>query len=142
MTDAELDQLRNDGALLRAVISQSVKLQRSGSRWRGLCPFHAEDTPSFTVFDDGHFHCFGCDAHGSVIDYVMQSEGIDFREACDRLAAELGGAPRPKPNGKVRGEDWHPVLPVQVMRRSRPKGSSNATYCTSTATPTTACCST
>jgi hypothetical protein len=112
LTDAELDRLRNDGALLRAVISQSVKLQRSGSRWRGLCPFHAEDTPSFTVFDDGHFHCFGCAAHGSVIDYVMQSEGIDFREACDRLAAELGGAPRPKPNGKVRGEDWHPVLPV------------------------------
>ena len=59
-------------------------------RWKGCCPFHGEKTPSFYVYEDGHYHCFGCGAHGDAIGFVMQSEGAGFMEAVERLAAEAG----------------------------------------------------
>ena len=71
------------------VIGKSVKLARRGRQFLGLCPFHGEKTPSFHVYED-HYHCFGCGAHGSVIDFVMQSERVAFREAVERLAAQAG----------------------------------------------------
>jgi DNA primase len=71
------------------VIGKSVKLARRGRQFLGLCPFHGEKTPSFHVYDD-HYHCFGCGAHGSAIDFVMQSEKVGFREAVERLAAQAG----------------------------------------------------
>ena len=57
------------------------RLRRSGSRLLGLCPFHEERTPSFFIFPDSHFHCYGCQAHGDVIDFVMKTKGISFIEA-------------------------------------------------------------
>ena len=67
-------------------------------RWKGCCPFHGEKTPSFYVYDDGHYHCFGCGAHGDAIGFVMQSEGAGFMEAVERLAAEAGlEVPKPSP---------------------------------------------
>jgi DNA primase len=66
-----------------------VKLTRRGRQFLGLCPFHGEKTPSFHVYDD-HYHCFGCGAHGSVIDFVMQAEKVGFTEAVERLAAQAG----------------------------------------------------
>jgi hypothetical protein len=114
MSPAERDRLRSDGALLRSIISRKVVLKRSGREWQGLCPFHGEKSPSFTVYDDGHYHCYGCGAHGSVFDYVMQSEGVDFPEACRRVAAEAGIASPPtrKPNGVHKGDDlWQPMVP-------------------------------
>ena len=102
MAEAEFDRLRSDAALLRAIISRRVKLKRSGGQWKGLCPFHVEDTPSFTVFEDGHFYCFGCQAHGSVFDYIMKSEGIGFREARDRVATESSIV---APNGTGKQKD-------------------------------------
>lgn len=108
-----LDQLRRDGVLLRAIIGQRVKLKRAGRDWKGLCPFHPEKTPSFTVFDDGHFHCFGCQEHGSVLDFVMKCEGIDLPEARDRILAQAGLATaRKNGNGKHQAEEWHSILPV------------------------------
>ncbi|MEP5718755.1 MAG: CHC2 zinc finger domain-containing protein, partial [Alphaproteobacteria bacterium] len=71
------------------VVGRRVKLIRSGRDTKGCCPFHKEKTPSFHVYDD-HYHCFGCGAHGSVIDFVMESEGLEFREAVQRLAGEAG----------------------------------------------------
>ncbi len=71
------------------VIGKSVKLARRGRQFLGLCPFHGEKTPSFHVYED-HYHCFGCGAHGSVIDFVMRSERVAFREAVERLAAQAG----------------------------------------------------
>jgi len=74
---------------LADVIGRKVRLTRAGRQFKGCCPFHNEKTPSFLVYpDDGHYHCFGCGAHGSVFDFVMHSEGLGFREAVERLAAE------------------------------------------------------
>ncbi len=73
------------------VVGQVVKLVRRGRESAGLCPFHSERTPSFTVADEkGWYHCFGCGAHGGVIDFVMEHQGVDFVEAVRRLSDEAG----------------------------------------------------
>ena len=76
---------------LSSLIARRVKLQRRGREHTGLCPFHKEKTPSFTVNDDKAFyHCFGCGEHGDAIGFVMGTEGLSFPEAVERLAAEAG----------------------------------------------------
>ena len=108
MTDAELDQCRHDGALLRSIVADQVKLKREGREWKGLCPFHNETTPSFTVYEDGHFYCYGCGAHGTSFDYVMKRDGVEFPEAAKRVAAEIGAAPsRAKPERRQRQRHAH-----------------------------------
>jgi len=83
-------------------VGRRVKLIRSGRDTKGCCPFHKEKTPSFHVYDD-HYHCFGCGAHGSVIDFVMETEGLEFREAIQRLAGEAGLAmPEETPEDRQR----------------------------------------
>lgn len=85
-----LDELRTRSGLAQ-VIGRRVRLTRKGREHIGLCPFHKEKTPSFTVNEDkGFYHCFGCGAHGSVIDFVMNTEGMSFPEAVERLAGEAG----------------------------------------------------
>ncbi|WP_035451984.1 DNA primase [Alicyclobacillus herbarius] len=69
------------------VISEHVQLRRSGRSFVGLCPFHNERTPSFSVSPDRQlYHCFGCGAGGTVIRFVMDMEGLDFQEAVVALA--------------------------------------------------------
>ena len=76
---------------LEGAIAKRVRLQRRGRESIGLCPFHKEKTPSFTVNEDkGFFHCFGCGAHGDVIGFVMRDEGLAFPEAIERLAGDAG----------------------------------------------------
>ncbi|MFC1659671.1 DNA primase, partial [Pseudomonadota bacterium] len=71
------------------VVSRKVALKFNGKEFIGLCPFHNEKTPSFTVNDSKEFyHCFGCGAHGNVINFVMAIEGISFKEALINLAEE------------------------------------------------------
>ena len=73
------------------VISDDVVLKKSGRNYMGLCPFHAEKTPSFTVSPDKQiFYCFGCHTGGNVISYVMQHEGLSFPEAVRMLAGKYG----------------------------------------------------
>ena len=92
-----LDELRTRTPLA-AIVGRRVRLARSGRQWKGCCPFHGEKTPSFYVYEDGHYHCFGCGAHGDAIGFVMQSEGAGFMEAVERLAAEAGlSVPKPSP---------------------------------------------
>lgn len=57
------------------------RLRRLGSRLVGLCPFHEERTPSFFIFSDNHYHCYGCGAHGDIIGFVMKARGLSFVEA-------------------------------------------------------------
>jgi DNA primase len=74
-----------------AVVSEAVALRRAGRNLVGLCPFHEERTPSFTVSPErGVFHCFGCQAGGDVITFVMRREGLDFRAAVLALAERFG----------------------------------------------------
>lgn len=85
-----LDELRAR-ASLSAVIGQVVKLQRAGREMKGLCPFHQESTASFTVVEDkGFYHCFGCGAHGDVIRFLMDYQGLAFLDAVRLLADDAG----------------------------------------------------
>ena len=85
-----LDEIRARLSL-SDIVSRRVKLTQRGREHTGLCPFHNEKSPSFTVSNDKNFyHCFGCGAHGDVIGYLMRSDGVSFPEAVERLAAEAG----------------------------------------------------
>ena len=89
------------------VIGRRVRLTRKGrGEATGLCPFHNEKSPSFTVSEDkGFYHCFGCGAHGDVIGFVMRSEGLEFPQAVERLAGEAGmEVPRETPQDRERAE--------------------------------------
>jgi DNA primase len=73
------------------VVSRYVSLKKRGKNYIGLCPFHSEKTPSFTVSPDKDFyHCFGCGKGGDVLGFVMEMEGIDFPGALKTLAEEVG----------------------------------------------------
>jgi DNA primase len=81
---------------LSDVVGRRVKLIRKGRRHSGLCPFHAEKTPSFSVVDDdGFYHCFGCGAHGDAISFIREMDGLEFMEAVERLA-EMAGLAVPR----------------------------------------------
>jgi DNA primase len=85
-----LDEVRTRVSLV-AVIGRRVKLVRKGREHTGLCPFHNEKSPSFTVNEDkGFFHCFGCGAHGDAIGFEMRIGHLSFTEAVEKLAAEAG----------------------------------------------------
>ena len=77
-------------------VGRTVALQRRGRRYVGLCPFHSERTPSFSVSPDRQlFHCFGCQAGGDLFGYVMRLEGVGFPEAV-RMVAEAASIPLPE----------------------------------------------
>jgi DNA primase len=79
------------------VIGTQVRLRRAGRNFVGLCPFHDEKTPSFSVnAERGFFHCFGCGAGGTVYDFVMRVEGLTFPEALQSLARRYGIALPPR----------------------------------------------
>ncbi|HZD26552.1 MAG TPA: DNA primase, partial [Alphaproteobacteria bacterium] len=100
---AFLDELRARTGLAE-LVGRRVRLVRRGREHTGLCPFHNEKTPSFTVNEDkGFYHCFGCGAHGSAIDFVMQTENLSFPEAVEKLALEAGlEVPRERPEDRER----------------------------------------
>ncbi len=97
-----LDELRARIGLA-ALIRRRVRLQRKGREHSGLCPFHNEKTPSFTVNEaKGFYHCFGCGAHGDAFSFIMQSEGLSFHDAVERLAGEVGlEVPKPTPEAQA-----------------------------------------
>ena len=79
---------RND---IEQVIGSYVTLKRAGSNFNGLCPFHSEKTPSFTVFPaTKSFYCFGCGAGGDVISFMMRAENLDYVDALGALAQRAG----------------------------------------------------
>jgi DNA primase len=74
-----------------AVAGEHIALKRAGRRWQGLCPFHAEKSPSFSInAEEGLYYCFGCGVGGDVITFVREIEHLDFAEAVERLAARSG----------------------------------------------------
>ena len=85
-----LDELR-DRVRVTEVVGRKVRLIRRGHNHVGLCPFHSEKTPSFSVNEQkGFYHCFGCGAHGDIITFVMETEGLSFPEAVEQLAGQAG----------------------------------------------------
>lgn len=98
-----LDEIRTR-IPLSDIVGKQVRLQRRGREFTGLCPFHREKSPSFSVVEDkGFFHCFGCGAHGDVIGFVMRTENLAFPEAVERLAGMAGmEMPRQTPQERER----------------------------------------
>ncbi len=103
---------------LAELIARHVQLRRAGQEFTGLCPFHAESTPSFTVHPGkGFFHCFGCGAHGDAIAFVMRITNVDFREAVRQLdsgaieESRTFHVERPRQE-YVPDTQWVPLLPV------------------------------
>lgn len=87
------------------VEAHGVTLRRNGAhRWFGCCPFHQERTPSFMVDDsDQHFHCFSCQAHGTVVDWLMRTEKITIAQALRQLGMAPGERqPQPPPRSRQR----------------------------------------
>lgn len=92
INDSVLAELRAASDIVE-VIGEHTRLKKGGRSWKGLCPFHNERTPSFTVDrDKGLYHCFGCGAGGDVIHFVRQIDRLDFPEAVEVLASRFGVA--------------------------------------------------
>ncbi|MCE9683793.1 DNA primase [Halomonas alkalisoli] len=91
------------------IVGERVQLKKAGRNHAGLCPFHQEKTPSFTVSADKQFyHCFGCGAHGNALRFLMEYDNLPFPEAVEQLASRLGlevpreGADDPRAQARER----------------------------------------
>lgn len=85
-----IEKIRTESDIVD-VISEYIQLTKRGRNWFGLCPFHNENTPSFSVSEDKQiFHCFGCGAGGNVITFVMDIENVSFPEAVSKLGERIG----------------------------------------------------
>lgn len=100
-----LEHLRSRIDLVE-VLSPYVQFQRSGSAFKGLCPFHEEKSPSFIIQKgDSHYHCFGCGAHGDAIQFLMTHQRMSFVEAVEHLADRF-------------------QVPLEEVETDKPKGTS------------------
>ncbi|HAY98601.1 MAG TPA: DNA primase, partial [Mesotoga sp.] len=89
-TKEELDEIKKSINIVE-FIGRYVNLQKAGSSYRGLCPFHSDNDPSFYVHPQrGFFHCFGCGEKGDVISFYQKIESLSFSEAVKRLADHAG----------------------------------------------------
>jgi DNA primase len=103
------------------VISPRVALKKAGANWVGLCPFHGEKTPSFSVSPTKQFyHCFGCGAHGNAIGFLMEYGGLGYVEAVKELAESVGmKLPDLPPRGGAKPEREGPDLYALLQRAAR-----------------------
>lgn len=94
------------------VVQRHVELKRAGREFQARCPFHEEKTPSFTVSPQKQFyHCFGCGAHGSAIGFLMNYEGLEFPDAVEELARQVGlKVPREASRSQRRSPDLFDIL--------------------------------
>ena len=111
----DLTALKRTTDLVAVVAARGVKLKKQGNDYVGLCPFHREKTPSFHVTPAKNlFHCFGCGAAGSVIDFVMKKDGLTKQQAIDWLVRQSGGV-------IARGADPQPAArpqnPAALLQR-------------------------
>src|SRR5207248_7405623 len=84
--DTSVEAVKNAADIV-ALVEARTRLRKVGGRFTGLCPFHQEKTPSFSVSPDrGTYHCFGCGAGGDAISFVQETEGVDFVGAIESLA--------------------------------------------------------
>ena len=99
------------------VVGSKVKLVRKGREYQACCPFHNEKTPSFTVNEaKGFYHCFGCGAHGDIIKFEMDANGLTFIEAVEKLAHKVGmQLPKLNPESKEQAEKRASAYDIMEM---------------------------
>ena len=101
---------KQDIDIVSVVESSGVQLSHKYGRHIGVCPFHSEKTPSFYVFPNGRYHCFGCHESGDAIDFIQRIYGYSFKEALQHLGIETG-----KPTAKTRKK----IIQLQQKRKER-----------------------
>jgi DNA primase len=124
-----------DSVNIVSIVSEYVNLKHQGKNYTGLCPFHTEKTPSFNVTPEKNmYYCFGCQKGGSVINFIMDIEGLSFPEAVKRLADKAGISLPDNysghPDGKTKGlEELYERLTVSfnymLMKDPRGEGARN-----------------
>src|SRR4030067_3230781 len=103
VSKGEIEAIKREHDLREVIESYGVTLKKKGSNYVGLCPFHKEKTPSFTVNPKTNlYHCFGCNAGGDVIGFICKMDGIGFKEAVEKLN-------RHSPTGNRKAKDDHPA---------------------------------
>jgi DNA primase len=120
-----------------AVVGKRVRMKKAGREWKGLSPFNAEKTPSFYVNDQkGFYHCFSSGKHGDIFTFLMETEGLSFPEAVERLAADAG-VPLPKASPELeqvieKRRDLYDVLELACRffeaQLMRPNGAEARAY--------------
>src|SRR5437016_13632059 len=118
------------------LVGERVQLRKAGRSYSGLCPFHAEKTPSFSVDPDRRtFHCFGCGEKGDVFDWLMKIDGLDkadaLKQLADKAGVELGGGRPPAEREREKrllaaNETAH--FYFRQALRGTPKGKAAAEY--------------
>lgn len=117
-----------EAASIDLVVQDYVSLKRSGKHLKGLCPFHAEKTPSFTVsVENGLFYCYGCHKGGNVFQFLMEVEHIAFPEAVRRLAQRFGVPLREQGADATEVLGWAATV-YQRFLREEPEGQPARTY--------------
>ena len=110
------------------VMAHGVELKRNGNKYAGLCPFHADETPSFFVYPDGHYKCFGCGEYGDAIDFVMKLSGCSFKEALVELGITSGPA-TPRLKRKIRQNKRDAELIRAFEEWERQASASTGMFC-------------
>lgn len=127
--DRTIEEIK-DRADIVSVISGYLDLKRAGANYKGLCPFHGEKTPSFTVSPNkGIYKCFGCGEGGNVINFVMKMDGLSFPEAVKKLADQYGVRIQENTNfnsgKKERNELMHSINREVAVLYMKNLGKSN-----------------
>ncbi len=86
--------------------------QRQGNLWTMCCPFHVEDTPSFTIYPDHHWYCYGCRLHGDAVDFIRLHRNLNFVAACQYLEIGNWGQLSPLPT---------PIVTINLATMSHPR---------------------
>ena len=90
IVDEDVRRVRDETDIVR-IVTEHTQLKKTGAQWMGLCPFHGEKSPSFSVnAEKGVYYCFGCQVSGDAIDFVREVEGLDFAGSVEFLAAKAG----------------------------------------------------
>ena len=131
--DDTLEEIKNSIDIVE-LISEYVPLKKAGQNWKGLCPFHTEKTPSFTVSPAKQiFHCFGCGAGGDIFTFLTRYETLTFPEALNMLAKKAGVTLKVSPKSAVRAGEKEVMLNMHrdaadFFRQNLPKNPKAAAY--------------
>jgi len=118
ITQDKIIEIRNRASIVE-IISDHVTLKKAGRNYMGLCPFHTEKTPSFTVNEEkGIFHCFGCQTGGSVFQFLMQLDQLTFPEAVERVAKRYGISIERAEGSRIRQESGERDLLYRINERA------------------------